>query len=243
MRGSAAFAARYDATINEPRMRALYGDSGYFNVGYWVDGVRDLPSACDRLVDEVASAIGAGASSIIDAGCGLGAGTRRIASRNPGAHVTAINLSVWQLSEAGRRGVTARVAADATSLPCRSASADAIVAIESAEHFDPREQFFSEAWRVLRSGGVLALSDMIFHDGDAISEQMMLPHRRARSIDEYRSALVDAGFSDVTVRDITADSWTPYCAEMQRVFTGQEAALRSIERALAHYVVAVAHRS
>jgi len=56
MSSATTFAARYDTLLAEPRIRALYGDSGYFNVGYWVDGARELVAACDRLVDEVGSA-------------------------------------------------------------------------------------------------------------------------------------------------------------------------------------------
>src|SRR4051812_50139329 len=79
------FATRYDAIISHPRTRALYGDSGYYNVGLWTDGVRDQRQACDRLVDEMAGLIPAGARFILDVGCGLGAGTRRLADRFPEA--------------------------------------------------------------------------------------------------------------------------------------------------------------
>jgi len=240
MKHAAAFAARYDDLLAEPRLRALYGDSGYFNVGYWIDGARDLVSACNRLVDEIASTVPRDARTILDAGCGLGAGTRRITDRFPRALVAGLNISVWQLRQVRGRGVKATVAADATALPIGSASVDAVLAIESAEHFDTREDFLAEARRVLRPGGVIALSDMIFREGDAISEQMLLPRRRVRTIGEYEEALRGAGFEEVTVRDITAQSWTPYCAAMRRVFEGHEDALRGIESSLAHYVIASA---
>ena len=66
------FAKQYDVLITESRMRELYGDSGYFNVGYWVDGISTLPAACDRLVDELASIVPADARLIVDVGCGVG---------------------------------------------------------------------------------------------------------------------------------------------------------------------------
>jgi MPBQ/MSBQ methyltransferase len=239
---AATFAARYDALLTEPRLRALYGDSGYFNVGYWVDGARDLIAACDRLVDEIASFVPPDAAVILDVGNGLGAGTRRIADRFPGALVAGINISIWQLMQARARGLMHAVVADATSLAAGSETADAVLAIESAEHFDTREDFFADAHRALRDGGVIAMSDMLFHEGDAISEQMLLPRHRVRTIGEYEDAVRRAGFTDVRVRDITAQSWSPYCAAMARVFEGHEDALRAIERSLAHYVIAFARK-
>ncbi len=242
MVSTAMFAARYDALFAEPRIRALYGDSGYFNVGYWVDGARELVAACDRMVDEVASAVPHDAAVILDVGCGLGAGTRRLGDRFPDALVAGVNLSLWQLTQARRRGVQSAVVADAAKLAIGTGTADAVLAIESAEHFDTREDFFAEAHRVLRPGGVLALSDMLFHGGDAISDWMLLPQRRIRTIGEYEEAMRHAGFTGVTVRDITAQSWTPYCAQMLSVYEGHEDVLRRIEASLAHYVIAFARR-
>ena len=242
MVSAATFAARYDALLEEPRIRALYGDNGYFNVGYWAGGVRDLAVACDRMVDEIASAVPREASVILDVGCGLGAGTRRLRDRFPTSLVAGLNVSIWQLTQVRARGVRAAVVADATTLAIGTGTADAVLAIESAEHFDTREDFFREAHRVLRPGGVLALSDMIYRDGDAISDRMLLPRHRVRSIGEYEEAMRSAGFTGVTVRDITAQSWTPYCAEMLRVYEGHEEALRRVEDSLAHYVLAFARR-
>src|SRR5688572_21328698 len=96
----AEFARRYDALIAEPRMRKLYGASGYFNVGYWTADTVDLAAACDQLVDEMAAVIPPDAQVIVDVGCGLGAGTRRLAEKFPRAVVLAVNLSTWQLTAA-----------------------------------------------------------------------------------------------------------------------------------------------
>ncbi len=65
-----SFGTRYDTLLKAPRMRALYGDSGYFNIGYWEAGATDLVDACDRLVDELASIVPDDARFILDVGCG-----------------------------------------------------------------------------------------------------------------------------------------------------------------------------
>src|SRR5437763_8517859 len=102
---AAAFATTYDEVLREPRMRRLYGDSGYFNVGYWADGAADLSAACDRMVDEIAATLPPAAATILDVGCGLGAGTARLAARFPAARVIAGNVSFWQLTQARARGI------------------------------------------------------------------------------------------------------------------------------------------
>src|SRR5688572_23527471 len=142
---SATFGTKYDEVILQPSLQRLYGTSGYFNVGYWVDGIADLAPACDRMVDELASAIPAGARVVFDVGCGLGATTRRFASRLPRARVIGANLSLWQLRMARGRGVDAAVAMDAARLAARSGTADAVVSVEAAQHFDTRADFFAEA--------------------------------------------------------------------------------------------------
>jgi MPBQ/MSBQ methyltransferase len=215
--GSATFASRYDTVIAEPRMRELYGHSGYFNVGYGVDGVTNLIAACDRLVDEFAAVVPRDSAVILDAGCGLGAGTRRLADRFPRALVVGANLSPRQLDAARRRGVEAAVAMDASNMALGSGTCDAVLAIESAHHFDTRAAFFAEAYRVLRPGGIIAAADMLFSDVDVIGSWMVPRGNRITTTGEYSTALDAAGFTDVSVRDITRVSWRPFCAALRGV--------------------------
>jgi len=236
------FAEEYDAVISRPRLRRMYGTSGYFNVGYWTEGITNLVAACDRMVDELADAVPAGAVVVLDVGCGLGEATRRLVDRFPRALVIGANISVWQLSEARGRGVRATVAMDAVRMAVGSGTADAVLAIESAQHFGTRADFFAEAHRVLRPGGTLALADMLFRDA-AIGEWMLPSANLASTPDEYAKTLAAAGFVDVTVRDITDVSWRPFCAEMRRDLAGPEEPMRAVEDSLAHYVLAFARRA
>jgi MPBQ/MSBQ methyltransferase len=236
-----SFGTRYDEVITSPQMQQLYGESGYFNVGYWTAGETDLVSACDRMVDEVASAIAPDARVILDVGCGLGAGTYRMAGRLPRATVIGANLSLWQLRTTRRRGLSA-VATDAARLGIASSSADAVVALESALHFNTRDAFFAEAFRVLRPGGVLTVADMLFHDADAIGAWMVPPANRITGLPEYEKHVRAAGFAVLTSRDVTNVTWKPFCDAMASVYGGHEPALRAIADSVSQYVLVTARR-
>lgn len=237
---SGTFAQQYDDVISDPKMRALYGDSGYFNVGYWTAETKDLVRACDALVDEVAAPIPGDASFVLDTGCGLGAGTRRLADRLPRARVVGANMSLWQLRKTRGRGALA-MATDAARLGVASNSADAVVALESALHFDTRDDFFREAFRVLRPGGVLSVADMLFHEADVIGAWMVPGPNRVGDLQAYEERVRAAGFISIASRDVTSQTWTPYIDAMSRVFTDQNA-VRAIAASVSHYLLLTAVR-
>lgn len=236
------FAVHYDKLIREPLLAGLYGDSGYFNVGYWDDGCGELPRACDRLVDLLAAAVPPDARAILDIGCGVGAGSARLAAHFPNARLIAGNLSHWQLTEARRRGVRAPVVMNATRLAVASGALDAVIAMESAQHFDTRERFFAEAHRALRPGGAIALADMLFDDRQPIGSWMLPPENQVATTAEYAARLTAAGFVDVEVRDITERTWRPFCAAMRSVFPGGDEFVATYEESLSIYLIATARK-
>lgn len=242
IKSAQTFARKFDATLQTANIQRLFGDTGYFNVGYWTPGVPDLGTACDRLVDEVLEAVPARSRWILDAGCGLGSGTRRISQRRPEARVMAGNISLWQLARARERGVAPAVAMDAARLPVRSGALDAVLAIESPQHFDTRAAFVAEALRVLRPGGVLSISDMLFSDADVIGP-WMIPHaNRLTSIAAYQEGLRESGFTRISVEDVTEVTWRPFCRAMRTAFDGDTGRIDAIEASVSHYVLVCASR-
>jgi SAM-dependent methyltransferase len=86
----------------------------------------------------------------LDVGCGEGRVMRTVASR--GASAVGIDLS-YELVERAGSGVVA----DLVAMPLRDSSFDGVYSVLTLEHVEDHSTFFSEAARVTKPGGVLAL--------------------------------------------------------------------------------------
>jgi microcystin synthetase protein McyJ len=138
---------------------------GWLNLGLWEGDGGDpgeAPVAVRRLVERLAVDLPAG-GDVLDVANGLAAQDPVIAEVAHPRSLTAVNITMSQL-EAGRgrmRDAGARaVCADACRLPFADASFDGLISVEAAFHFSSRERFLREAFRVLRPGGVLTMSDV-----------------------------------------------------------------------------------
>ena len=138
---------------------------GWLNLGLWEGDGRDpaeAPVAVRRLVETVAAALPK-RSAVLDVGNGLAAQDPVIAHVAATRSLIALNITHSQLvagterlTEAGAQAVNG----DATRMPFADRSFDGVISIEAAFHFPSRARFFAEAFRVLRPGGVLTMSDI-----------------------------------------------------------------------------------
>lgn len=205
-RGSNPAAAVYDS-LGPDFFLAL--DDGWLNLGLWEgDGTdeAEAPRAVRRLVSTLAEQLPTG-GVILDVGNGLGAQDQLIAGVAKPERLVALNITASQLrtgrdrlAQAGALGVSG----DAVRIPLREGSVDGVISVEAAFHFSSRPRFFAEAFRTLRPGGVLTMSDVpVSRLPRAPSELLAgliqlrvwgLPFGAASTTDEIVEAAEAAGF-------------------------------------------------
>lgn len=149
------------------------GEVPVVNMGYWPGIGTDEPEAIERAVYALFDLVATGARveagmHVVDAGCGFGTNGLHLVEKYGAGKVTGLNVSAVQLETAARRTKAAGkeqrvewVLGDVTKMPVADASVDRVVSVEAAFHFDTRDRFFSEAFRVLRPGGLLSMVDLV----------------------------------------------------------------------------------
>ncbi len=202
----------------------------YLNLGYWEDA-RNLDEACEGMAALVADTAEMGSTDIVlDVGFGFGDQDIYWARTYRPAQIIGLNITASQV-ELARQRVGELSLADridlrlgsATHMPLAANSVDKVVALESAFHFDTRERFFEEAYRVLRPGGRLVLADIIpmpptqglakrlaqRWSWRQASGKFVIPNANAYTREHYASKLQRVGFIGGEVRSIRDQVYRP----------------------------------
>ena len=203
--------------------KGIFGDKPYANYGYWPKEGMTIDEACDALTDLIAMELDVAENDeVLECGCGYGASAVYIATHYKpkkiiGADVTDIRIQTGKelIEQNNLEGKVRIEFCDATNLDFDSESFTKVMAIECAFHFNTRNDFFREAFRVLKPGGVLAMTDIVpsaeinlsDYTFDQIRYFLSADAKRYSddniySIDTYERLLKEAGFKPVKIYSI-----------------------------------------
>lgn len=208
---NAAVAEHYDAL--DPFYRDIWGQ--HVHHGLWATGRETPAEATEKMSHRVLAglALRPGAR-LADIGCGYG-GTARLAANLHDAHVVGLTLSAAQKRFADQqtvaRGSVEILVRDWKEAAFAAGSFDAMLALESLEHFTDKAGFARLARAAVRPGGRLAVTTWLAADEvsawsrrhllDAVCrEGQAAPLVTAR---ELRAVFSRAGFSEVLIEDLS----------------------------------------
>lgn len=207
----------------------------YMNMGYWKDARYSLHEACEAMALFVGELAEFNADDqILDVGCGLGGQDIFWMDRFSPARIVGLDVAKC-LIDAARKRVSERTLADrivlrvgsGTRIPFDASIFDTIVSMESAFHFATRVDFFTEAFRVLRPGGRLVVTDIIpLAQGESVLRHVS-PRANLYPRCVYGSKLESAGFSCVQVCSIRDQVCLPYSRHMASLLEDEDS-LRQI---------------
>ena len=229
--------------MHEKKVEDFYGQGaqdfadhhgGFLSFGYWVDGVGDYVAAAERLVDEMTKRMGLNPDSrLLDVACGMGAQDVRMMKTIGPASIDCLDVT-WPHVVATRARIAQANLSDrvkvhhgtATALPFPDATFTHVMSIEGPEHFHTRELFLNEAFRVLKPGGVLMLTDYsLVHDPKNVVEQALVdfvgwlwqvPKENHDTNARYQQKLENIGFRNAHLDNVGKDVIPGYYFEHKK---------------------------
>ena len=156
----------YDAL--SPIMEVSTGGD-MLNFGFWDESTSHPIDAQKRLCQMMGDmAQISSAEMIADVGSGILGPAKIWISQHPSLQISSVNVNFSQLASVEPDNIS-KLNSTARMLPFSNSSLDRVIALESAQHFKPVGDFFSESYRVLKDDGILALAIPTATDDSSLS--------------------------------------------------------------------------
>ena len=225
---------------NRPSVAEIYetiatnalSESGlYLNLGFWRDDVTNVDQASTALVHLLGKAADLKPGDrALDVGYGFGDQDAEWLRAFDPAEIVGLNITESQVETARARmeeqGLSGRIdlrQGSATDMPVDDAAFDKVLALECAFHFETRDDFFHEAFRVLKPGGRLATADILPAEPadnaltravqratwDITARTWNIPAANAVRPPAYARQLEAAGFTNVRITSIRERVYVP----------------------------------
>ncbi|MDE1725481.1 MAG: methyltransferase domain-containing protein [Thaumarchaeota archaeon] len=134
----------------------------FLNFGYWEKNTTSPLEAQENLCRIAGKMAGLDkAEFVLDVGSGFSEPSFLWKKDHSHIEISCVNINKNQLTEANKNQISHTinpVNSTATKIPIADTTHDVIIALESAQHFKPLEDFISESSRILKKGGTLLIA-------------------------------------------------------------------------------------
>ena len=197
----------------------------FMNFGLWEEGINTLEEAnknlCQFLFDKGGLKY---STNILDVGFGYGEQDVLWGKQTDG-NITGIDINPVQVKYANKlmkeHNLENKIKCqegNATQLQFPHSSFDTVTSVESAFHYQPRQTFFKEAYRVLKDKGKFVICDIVKNKNAGFLSYLPskiyqyffnVPNANMINSQEWEQQLKKEGFK-VKMYDITDKTYKPY---------------------------------